>query len=413
MSGKEYQSVLIPKYLHDFSCQGPQCEDCCCFGWTVYIDQKTSNKYLRITDPELKLLLKKYIVKHGSRQTKSHYKTIKMLDGGKCPFLSENKLCNIQCKLGENYLSEVCSVFPRHANLIDGVLEGAGTLACPEMARLILLNPQTIEFDQIDEWPHIHYSIHLSLDSNSSPITKFFWPLRVFTIKVLQDRSYKLWERLMYLSLFYNRAHHMIISNNFKEIENLIDEYDRLLLDCNAIKNILSGIPTANHVHLKLIKSIIDLRYLHKGGIYGRRYLECYNEFLLGLNFLEERNWDDILNDFNRTQQEIVKPWLDKHEYVFENYLVNYVFKELVPLRNGSTFFESFCVMILHYAYVSLLLVGMAAYHKGITDETIIKLFQSYSRVVEHAPAYINDIYTLFKREDFFQLPYIAAIIKN
>ncbi len=133
----------------------------------------------------------------------------------------------------------------------------------------------------------------------------------------------------------------------------------------------------------------------------------------MGLNFSDGRNWDDILCDFDKTLQDIVKPWLEKNEYIFENYLVNYVFKELVPLRNDSTFFESFCMMILHYAYVSLLLVGIAAYHKGITDEIIIKLFQSFSRTVEHTPSYINDIYTLFKREDFFQLPYIAAIIKN
>jgi lysine-N-methylase len=412
VSGKEYQSVLIPKYLHDFSCQGSQCEDCCCcFGWIVSIDQKTSDKYLKVTDPELKPLLEEYIVKDDQCQTNSHYKILKTLEGGRCPFLNENKLCNIQCKLGEDYLSEICSVFPRHANLIDGVLEGSGTLGCPEMARLILLNPQTIEFDHIDEWPHIHYLILSSIDTKSSPVTKYFWPLRIFTIKVLQDRSYTLWERLMFLSIFYNRTHQ--VSNNYKEIENFIDEYDRLLSDCNTVKNILSGIPAANHIQVKLIKSIIDLRYLHKGQIYGSRYLECYNEFLMGLNFSDGRNWDDILCDFDKTLQDIVKPWLEKNEYIFENYLVNYVFKELVPLRNDSTFFESFCMMILHYAYVSLLLVGIAAYHKGITDEIIIKLFQSFSRTVEHTPSYINDIYTLFKREDFFQLPYIAAIIKN
>lgn len=417
MSHSGYNSVLIPKYMHDFSCLGSACEDCCCKGWTVFIDHTTYKKYRRVKHPELKPQLDKYINRYRSKPNEYNYAKIIIKKNEDCPFLNEENLCGIQLKLGEQYLSKTCSVYPRCNNLVDGILEGSGTISCPEMARLVLLNPYPMEFDQVDDWPHAEYLLMRSLNSEAktfrdSSSVKYFWPIRVFTIKVLQSKVYRLWERLLFLNIFYGKLQALVDSHEEKKIEDLIEEYNRIIGDVDTLRTVLAGIPMATNIQLKLIKLVMDLRYIHEAGINSTRYLECYHQFILGLECVEGKTWGDILLNYDNAYHNLA-PWLTEHEYILENYLVNYVFKDLMPFQDGRSLLESFCMMIVNYAYIKALLIGMAAFHKTMDDKLVVKLIQSFSRTVEHNAVYINNIYDLFKKEDMFQTSYIAALIRN
>ena len=69
------------------------------------------------------------------------------LNGPGCPFLSEG-WCAIQKKLGEAYLPIMCSAYPRVMNVVDDVLQRSLDLSCPEAARLVLLDPNPMQFDE-------------------------------------------------------------------------------------------------------------------------------------------------------------------------------------------------------------------------------------------------------------------------
>jgi hypothetical protein len=38
-------NAFQPRYAKDFQCIGPDCEDSCCEGWTVYVDKASYKKY--------------------------------------------------------------------------------------------------------------------------------------------------------------------------------------------------------------------------------------------------------------------------------------------------------------------------------------------------------------------------------
>ena len=58
----------------------------------------------------------------------------------KCPFLSKDLLCKIQLSLGEEYLSDVCRIFPRQRINYGYFAEESLFLACPQVCRLFLNN---------------------------------------------------------------------------------------------------------------------------------------------------------------------------------------------------------------------------------------------------------------------------------
>ena len=79
------------------------------------------------------------------------YGKVKLKDGIRCPFLDEKNYCIIHSKLGEEYLSNGCTSFPRITNIIDGCYEMSLDVACPEAAKIILLKEEGIEFVESEE----------------------------------------------------------------------------------------------------------------------------------------------------------------------------------------------------------------------------------------------------------------------
>jgi lysine-N-methylase len=62
-----------------------------------------------------------------------------------CSFLDGDRLCSIWKRRNESVLPDVCSLFPRVLSYLEDRVEVAGTLACPEAARLCLLSEDSLE----------------------------------------------------------------------------------------------------------------------------------------------------------------------------------------------------------------------------------------------------------------------------
>ncbi len=412
---RRYNSVLMPEYLSRFSCTGQACDDCCCFGWNIFIDEKTYKKYRRVMDPEFKPLIEKAVSKVRSNSSVHNYGKIKLDENGFCPLLSDNKLCRLQQKFGEEYLSAVCSTYPRYTNLVDEVLEGSGTLSCPEIAKLVLLDPEPIVFEQTERWPHRDYLLRSTFRTplaSGGSWQKFFWDLRIFTIKLLQDRHLSIEERLILLTLFYGKVQKLKDSNQIEEINSLLQEFNGMLNDNQMISQVLTSLPTADNLQLRIVKLVIDMRYLLKSSL-SRRYMECYQEFIRGIQCMQDAQWEQVVRSYQSAYQDYYKPWLDGHSYVLENYLVNYVFMNLIPCQPGMSLLESYGLLVIHYAYLRTFLVGLAAYHQGLNDELVIKLFQSFSRMWSITILLKHKILDLFHKEGFFETSYLAALIRN
>lgn len=413
MSEKK-RPILMPQYMKKFHCIGAACEDSCCIGWKVSIDHETWKKYRAIRHAELSSLFEKKITRNrSSTKNEASYAKVKMEQNGRCPFLSDELLCRVQLEYGEEYLSNVCTTYPRISNTINGVLERSATMSCPEVARLALLQPEPMEFDEVEEPSSIRNLIKQNINTHelkySNKTEKHLWMLRIFSISALQDRRYSLWERLVILGIFYDRVQNAVQNEKANEIPNLIAVHTNMLND-GSFKDAINGIPAQNTIQMELLKEIADVRYF--SGVTSKRYVECFSEFLRGIQYKADSTVEEIGRRYYEAWQKYYEPYMQDHEYIFENYLVNYVFKNLFPITEKSVF-DSYMMLVIHYALIKMFLIGIAGYRKVMTDDIVIKLIQSFAKTVEHNSNFVNNIMNLMKKNGFDTMAYMSILIRN
>jgi lysine-N-methylase len=403
-------NTLIPEYMKDFSCIGAACEDTCCAGWKVSIDEETYKKYKRVKEFEMKSRLDKNVTRNRANPTKNNAAKMKMVKG-KCTFLSEEGWCDIQLKLGEDYLCNTCAIYPRVNNKVDGVFEQSITVSCPEATRLVLMKENGIDFEQGQKEIVIKELVNI-INTNNEEITHWtdlFNEYRYITIFILQNRNYTLEERLLILGLLFNEVEECIKNNTMTDIPDVIGRYLQLVED-NLLKGEFSNITKRLEIQLRLIREVAYLRL--KEGISSSRYLECSRAMISGLRIDDDVTDKKIEETYESSYEKYYAPFMEEHEYMLENYLVNYVFKNCMPL-DCSTPFESFSRMILHYSLIKLHLVGMANYYEGLSTDLVIKLVQSLSKTFEHNGKFLEKIMKLIKENDFMTLTYMSILIKN
>lgn len=86
------------------------------------------------------------------------------------------------------------------------------------------------------------------------------------------------------------------------------------------------------------------------------------------------------------------REYLLKYSYIFENYLVNHMFKELFPFSESDVIFDSYIMMLVRFSYIRFYLVGQYLYSGEISKEnTQIRSIQSLTKI-EHDKTYLKDI---------------------
>lgn len=122
-----------PHYYKQFKCVAGECEDTCCAGWQIVIDEKSLGKYRGITN--------------GKDRRIDWKKGIFKQDGEKrCAFLNDDNLCDMYIEWGENYFCDTCRKYPRHIEEFENIREYTLSMSCPEVARIILGNEDKVGF---------------------------------------------------------------------------------------------------------------------------------------------------------------------------------------------------------------------------------------------------------------------------
>lgn len=409
-----YKKILQPQYYSKFSCIGSDCEDTCCNGWNVFIDKDTYKKYRKCKDVNLKPLLDKKVTRNRRTASNVNYAKI-VLSEGRCPFLSEEHLCVIQKTLGEEYLSVTCTTYPRTVQIVNGVVERSLLISCPVAARLALLNPSAMEFDEnkvdsipIDEETSVINTLEYK---RSSKPYQYFWELRGFTIFILQNRKYPLWQRLIILGLFYDQLNQAIIEERHYDIPELISTYSNRI-DEGVFYDELEKIPNQITMQLQLLSILIDFRIAT--GVIVDGFQQCLNEFSKGIQHTSEMSEEEMGFRYAEAYSQFYKPFMDQHEHIMENYLVNYVFRNIFPFGSQKNVYDEYVLLIIHYAIIKSLLIGMAGYHKTAFDiDHVIKLIQSFSKAIEHHSPYLKNIFQFFEDNDLKNSACMAVLIKN
>ena len=124
--------TFVPVYFDKFRCIAGSCPDTCCAGWEADLDEDIIKKYKNIggeLGERIRLSLSK---------DETGCDIFSLCENGKCPFLNNCNLCDIQAAYGEEYLSKTCTMFPRFYDDFGKIREMGIGFGCPEAARIML-----------------------------------------------------------------------------------------------------------------------------------------------------------------------------------------------------------------------------------------------------------------------------------
>ncbi len=391
---------LRPQYAKAFHCLGSDCEDTCCHGLDVVVDRATYEKYR--SAPAFHARMQHLLPVTGASE--SRYARIQLTASYTCPFLSSNRLCGIQQEHGELYLAEICANYPRLTQRIDGLRETTLLLSCPEAARLVLFNPKLIPTDDAatGNLPRYHRFSGMGgqpARANGSP-HQFLWEIREFTLLLLRDRAYPLWQRLFLLGVFCKRLDEITRMHQLGIVPHLLREFAEFI-EMGTLRSALDGMPTQTVQQLKVVLEM-TAQYLQITDASHLRLRECVQDFLDGIGYHDGVPAEGCAASYEDAMTRFYRPYMDAHPFIMENYLVNYVFRTRFPYGvdaqgHPSDPFSEYLKMAVLYALVKGLLIGAASrYQKEFSEFHVVKVVQSFAKAVEQNPNFPGDKHLRF-----------------
>ncbi|HAT4092600.1 TPA: lysine-N-methylase [Clostridium perfringens] len=362
--------------MNDFKCIGPNCIDTCCAGWDINIDENTFKKY-ESDKGNLKELINGKYLKNSESGDSFNYGFMKITKDNKCPFLNDNLLCEIHGKCGEENLSITCRRYPRVFNIIDDIYEKSGLPSCEEICSKAFLNKEKMEFIEIEEeLDEDSIEIRRVIDTDafigSDNLIQYFWDIRVISINIMQNRNFSIEKRLCLLKSFYKNLETLKNKENFYEIEDLLE---RIVEDPSNITEFIDSkkiIPLS--ITNNFFKIILDGNLLNK--IIGTRL----KILLSDLN--KDKN---LLNNIHKYDLKSLDNYFTQYSYIFENYLVNQIFKDIIPFNTGEDLNQSIDKLINTYKLIkSYLILWNISSQNEISEKNIIYVIQALSKDLEH-----------------------------
>ena len=396
-----------PKYFKEFKCIGGECTDSCCIEWDIDIDKTTFRRYYKVKDADMKKMFQKNV--HNNEYCSCDdidYGKVKLTEKKRCPFLDDKNYCVIQSNLGEEYLSNVCTSFPRITNKVDGVYELSLDVSCPEAARILLLREEGIEFEERKESLGKHIiSVELNTKNKESLLpVEHFNAMRELSIQIVQNRNYSIDERLYILGEFINEVENEA-QNNYDNLDSFIKNYDIEFDKESHSKNTMNYIIQIDFFNN--ILGLIDIEKEFDSDKFKELTKIVRKSFNLE-NFAQVVSEKDFYIDkFEKYNKEVI----EKNSYIFENYLVNFIYSNMFPFSEVQSIFDGYIMLLLRYEFIKFYLMGIDINDKKQSVMEIVEFIQLFSKVVGHHSSYTQKILKHIKKNELNNINFMENIL--
>ncbi len=174
---------IKPNFYDKFRCIASSCSDTCCAGWEIDIDPDTRRFYESVPG-EFGERLREQI-----DELPEGTSCFRLGEGDRCPFLTDDNLCEIIMELGDKALCEICREHPRFYEQIGDRMEMGIGLCCEEACRLLFEEKDPITFitTSVGEMPDM-----IILPESGMEIYR----LRDEAFRLVQDRTLPLRVRM-------------------------------------------------------------------------------------------------------------------------------------------------------------------------------------------------------------------------
>lgn len=379
---EEYGMILrVPSYYKEFTCIADKCQDSCCIGWKIDIDEDTVSYYKSVEGTFGRKLTEHMTTEEGN--------SFVLQENGWCPFLNGKKLCEICLQLGEEALSEVCTEYPRFTLEYASVREKVLCLSCEEVGRLVFQSDQKLKWEEQLLPENYGFAEESSdkVDDEEEIAAEQLEAVRDAAIKILQDRTKPLFMRAAEYLVYCSRMQKELFGS--REIGDTPEDSADSMTDIagiteKSVSNLVA--PTAYHEFLERMKCFEELEALDD--VWTDLKQELYDSFC-------EEDYLESQRAFLEKQKE--------REYEYEHLLVYFTFRYFM-----RAYYDDNILTKAQFAVASVLFIrdmDVALYQRNggifrLTDR--IHTAKIYAKEVEHSEENMELLAEDFQFEDIF-----------
>ncbi|MBZ4375857.1 flagellin lysine-N-methylase [Corallococcus sp. AS-1-6] len=227
-------TASAPRYMARFRCIAEACEDTCCAGLTVPISESRWGLLRqKVAGTPDAARVAELITPNPDGATGQQAGILGKRADGHCAFLDEAKLCSLQRRYGEAVLPDGCSVFPRVLTRWGARVEMAGSLACPETARLCLLSEDALVREPVPEEQALRPQVARQVAAGDDAWTAHADTVREAMLRLLNRREvpfaarlYALGRMALDLGDFYFPGTTAFASTETARLASILREYE-------------------------------------------------------------------------------------------------------------------------------------------------------------------------------------------
>lgn len=201
--------VRVSDYYEQFRCLAGACPHTCCAKWEVVIDEETACRYFDVPGP-LGDKLRAALLCDGDGDFCFR------LDGGRCPFLDGENLCEIHRQLGEAATSVTCREHPRFIEDYGSFREVTLSASCPAANALLLGSRAPLTFREWEDGT--------PAEEGDAWLTDLL-PLRARMLDLLADRRRPLRRRMGEFLLLAMEAQERLDEDRAEDLPDLADDW--------------------------------------------------------------------------------------------------------------------------------------------------------------------------------------------
>lgn len=401
--------LKMPACLKDFRCLGAQCEDHCCYGWDVIVDRRSYERYRGLPPRGLGLRILQALERNRKEPSEARYaKFLRKTEA--CPFLSPERLCRIHAELGEAFLPDTCAVFPRHLRARASWVEVSASMACPEIARRVLADPEAVEIIdlRLDPSDCMPRGVESALPGEVEATGLL---LRRFAMDLLKDRRHALWQRLLSLGFLLERVSLQASGWTREDMVALLDGFGRRMAS-GELMDLMETAPVLPGLQLQLVGRLHDELL---PAVRVKAFKACAEACWRGLGQAAARHIsEESTRRYDAAHRDHYRPFFDRNGFMLENFLVSYLWHHDFCFHQGRRVYDDYVTMVLHFAMLKTYLIGLAARHREEMNRAMVtRLMYALTKVVEPDARFRDYALGLLAGSGCTDMMHLAVLIKN
>lgn len=387
-----------PRYYDKFKCIGGECPETCCERWVIEWTEEEIEKLNSVDVPgTLKERMDGLFFK-----TDSGKYIMNLPNGGLCPMNDKcTGLCMIQKELGEEYLSQVCAIYPRNFLVHKNIIIRHCSQSCSAIIDLLAAdeNATMLELVRVRNLDTLK-KYRIITDSKDIlkkfPFLEYRLNILDFYCEILHKKSHSIETSLIIGAMASKHLSQTIESKKYSEIPKLIEDI-RSQVNSESVARSINDITPNYQLKLKVINNLIvsifnyhasrfDISALHDG------------EKLIVENYLKG------IENFNKA--------VNGKDYLIKNIIINLFYDMRMPFYIiEGTLFENFSYFVLCSAVIKTVAASIGVKSENIYEDfrsAIAELSRGLSHSIPRAQSCINELKSL----GFTSPAHLALIIK-